>query len=333
MERETQENQNNINCKQKDVSKKITHLINETLKNPWDNFGDRIDYIINKVISSINPESISNEQVQKKIFHEICDFLNRLFKEIQIKKFYNNIPKIDLNSYSKKNLWNQIINNIYWKERKIFYKNEINGWDCNYWSILLKNLFDKLKSKWLNIQDRIFAYDINRWHSGVIIKFQWETYLADVSWFNQIVGKTISPVSDLNWLYETKNFTKFSFNRKNDFWLRYFDEKKDFIDYINSKKINSAAIEFNPRLVDWKEKNIRIQLFKKFISLRIDWKEKRYIFDKNFDFSKVCKNSHEVLDCLLKWIIADKNEKHEIRLYFDMIRDKIDPKKINEIFN
>lgn len=335
MEKESKLDQPSVSCKNKDISKKITNLINQTLANPWEKFWDRIDYIINKVIYSIDQESIKDELIQKKVFDEVCNFLNTLFKEVQIKKFYNNIPKTTLSWYSKKNLWNQLIENIYWKEWKIFYKKEVNWWDCYYRSILLKKMFDKLKAKWLNIQDRIFVYDINRWHSGVIIKFQWKTYLADVSGFNQAqsLGKMISPVDQLNSTYKNQYFTKFSFNRENDFWLRYFNETKWFVDYISNKKINSAAIEFNPRLSDWKEKNVRISLTKNNIIFRIDWKEKEYSFDKKFIFSKICANSHEVLDCLLKWIIADKDEKQEIGLYFDMIRNKINPEKIYEIFS
>lgn len=335
MEKESKLDQPSVSCKNKDISKKITNLINQTLANPWEKFWDRIDYIINKVIYSIDQESIKDELIQKKVFDEVCNFLNTLFKEVQIKKFYNNIPKTTLSWYSKKNLWNQLIENIYWKEWKIFYKKEVNWWDCYYRSILLKKMFDKFKAKWLNIQDRIFVYDENRGHSGVIVKFQWKTYLADVSGFNQAqsLGKMISPVDQLNSTYKNQYFTKFSFNRENDFWLRYFNETKWFVDYISNKKINSAAIEFNPRLSDWKEKNVRIALTKNNIIFRIDWKEKEYSFDKKFIFSKICANSHEVLDCLLKWIIADKDEKQEIGLYFDMIRNKINPEKIYEIFS
>jgi hypothetical protein len=258
--------------------------------------------------------------------------LNWLFKEINIKKFYNSIPKIDLLEYSQNNLWHQFINNIYWKERKIFYRKEISWWNCHYWSVFLKNIFDTLKSRWLDIQNRIFVYDEDWWHSSVIIKFQWEIYLADYGLFNQMFNKIVSPISDLDWFYQKGDFVKVSFNRKNDVWVHYFDEIKDFVYYINSKRTISAAIEFNPRLEQWKEKKIKIQFFKKYLSLSIDWEEKKYLIKDDFILSKMCKDYHEVLDCLLKWILAERQQKCEMKLYLDMIRDKINPKKIYEIF-
>lgn len=315
------------------ATKKTIHLINQTLKNPWDEFWNRIDSIIKKVIFSIDSESIQDTLVQMKNFNEICNFLNGLFKEIQIKKFYNNIPKTTLSAYSKKNLWNQFINNIYGKERKIFYRDEITWWDCYYRTVFLKNLFDTLQSKWLDIQNRIFVYDENRWHSSVIIKFQWEVYLADYGLFNHAFGKIISPIDDLDGLYQMKGFTKVSFNRNSDIGVRYFDDTKKFVDYLSNKKINSAAIEFTPRLEEWKEKNIRIVLFKKYISLRINGQEKKYMIKDNFQLSHICKNPHEVLTCLLRWVIASKEEKHEINIYFDIIRNKLNPQKIYEIFS
>ena len=254
MEKSEKKNVPLENTYQGQATKKTIYLINQILKNPWDAFWNRIDSIIKRVISSINPESIQDKLVQMKSFNEICDFLNGLFKEIQIKKFYNNIPKTTLAAYSKKNLWNQFINNIYGKERKIFYRDEVNWWDCYYRTVFLKHLFDTLKSKWLDIQNRIFIYDENRWHSSIIIKFQWETYLADYGLFNQLFNKLISPITDLNWLYQRAGLTKLSFNRKNDVWIRYFDEIKTFVDYISDKKIDSAAIEFNPKFEWWKEK-------------------------------------------------------------------------------
>ena len=69
---------------------------------------------------------------------------------------------------------------------------------------------------------------------------------------------------------------------------------------------------------DEKKKNIRIQLFKKYVSFRIQGEEKKYNLKKDFVLSRVCKNPHEVLDCLLRWIVASKEEKHEMNIYFDM---------------
>lgn len=331
MEKENRWSHDISGSKHKDISKKTIYLINQTLKNPWEDFWDRIDSILHRIIFSMNPNSLHTPELQKKIFDQIWDFLNGLFKEIHIKKFYNNIPKTNLSVYSKKNLWNQFVNNIYGKEWKIFYKDEVNGWDCYYRTVLLKNLFDILKAKWLDLQNRIFVYDENRWHSSLVIKFQWKIYLADYGLFNQIFGKMISPIEDLNWLYQKGHFTKISFNKKNDLWVRYFDEMKDFIDYISNKKINSAAIEFNPRLESGKEKNIRIQFFKKYISLRINWKENTYLLKDKFILSQLCKHHREILDCVIKWLVASKEEKQEIKIYFDMILSKIDPKKLYEV--
>lgn len=332
MEKQSKINSRKV-IKTQDISKRLTKLINETLSNPWENFWDRINYIIDKLIFSIDQDTIRCEDIQKETFDKMCNFLNHFFEEIKIKKFYNNIPKIDLKKYSEKNIGNQIISNVYWKEWKIFYRNEVNWWDCYYWTILLKTIFDKLKSRWLNIQNRIFVYDEDRWHASVIIKFQWEIYLADYWLFNQMFNRVISPIETFNWLYQRWLFTKVSFNRTNDVGIRYFDETNDFIKYINNKKINSAAIEFNPRLMDWKDHSVRIELFKNYITFNLNGRKNKYYFNSDFKLLQLCKNSNEVLDCIIRWLIADRQEKNELKVYFDMIRNKINPKKIYEIFN
>lgn len=331
MEHLDKERKTNIHAKE-DVSKRVINLINESLKNPWDDFGDRINYIIDKLIWGIKQKNIKDPNIQKELFEKVYIFLNSFFKEIEIKKFYNNIPKISLDKYANMNIWNQMVNNIYGKEWKIFYREQVNGWDCYYWTLLLKSIFERLKAEWLQIQERIFVYDEPWGHSSIIIKFQGKTYLADYGLFNQMFGGCIAPIEQFDGHYQKWAFTKVSFNKKGDDGVLYFDELKEFINYLSQKKINAAAVEFNPKLMDGKEHHVRIVFFKKYITFTINKTEHKYSFEDWFSLPKTCKSTDEILGCLLKWIHAEKQEKNELKLYFDMIKSKINTAKIYEIF-
>lgn len=331
MEHLDKQENNKIN-KKEDVSKRVINLLNESLKNPWENFGDRINYILDKLISGISKKDIKDKDVQRELFDKVYNFLNNFFKEIEIKKFYNNIPRISLDKYANMNMGNQMVNNIYGKEWKIFYREQVNWWDCYYWTVLLKNVFDKLKAEWLSIEDRIFMYDEPWGHSSILIKFQGKIYLADYGLFNQMFGGCIAPIEQFDGHYQKWAFTKVSFNKKGDDGVLYFDKQKDFIKHVSQKKINVAAVEFNPKLMDGKEHHVRIVFFKKYIAFTINEKEYKYYFEDSFCLPKTCKNTDEVLGCLLKWVQAEKQEKNELKLYFDMIKSKINSAKIYEIF-
>jgi hypothetical protein len=52
--------------------------------------------------------------------------------------------------------------------------------------------------------------------------------------------------------------------------------------------------------MDGKEHHVRIVFFKKYIAFTINEKEYKYYFEDSFCLPKTCKNTDEVLGCLLK---------------------------------
>jgi hypothetical protein len=324
-----QEHIHDTNTKATTISKKVIQLINTTLKNPWDHFSERINYIIQKAIISSTKQqnNILDNECQKRIFEEVCIFLNELFKEVQIKKFYNNIPDIDLVQYWEKNIGEQFVNNIYGKDRKLFYREELKWGSCHHWTILLKNLFDILKEKWVIIENRILAYDTIWWHSALLIRFQWEKYLADI---NDSSKKIISSVTELNKKHETKEFSKLSFNKKHEDWKYYFDSTREFAEYIKKRPSKWATIEFKPKFENGEENDIRLELWKGYIALIINGEIQKYrvnTFSLEYHWSE-----YEVIESLLKNIHGSKDQKQEISKYLYMIVNKIDPQKILEIY-
>jgi hypothetical protein len=60
---------------------------------------------------------------------------------------YNNIPHLSLRSYAQQALGFQLLHNVYDTSWQNFYKGEMNGGDCHYWTVLLWKLFEILKQK------------------------------------------------------------------------------------------------------------------------------------------------------------------------------------------
>lgn len=332
-------NEKNID-KKKDIWEKISNLINKILSEPNEKFWDRINHVINKVFDSIPNDISKNKELQKEIFDKIYNFLNKTFKDIEVKKLYNNIPNIDFKKYADKDLWNQFINNIYGKERKIFYKNEIQWGSCHHWTIFFKKLFEKLEEKWFDIKSRIITYTLPWWHSAVILNFLWEKYFADLYWTEELylakkIDKmVINTFTGLNKVAGMDVCSNFSFNKEKDKdrWINYYKDIDGFVFFIKNRKNNTATIEFKPKLETGKDWNTRIELAKKYIALIINWEIKKYKINA-IDIPIFLKNDPRILDFILKNICWTKEAKWEIAKYFEMIRNKINPEKIYEIFN
>ena len=215
----------NLQDKENNKQKKLSYIdrfsddIWKILSSPNENMIQELNYVFEKFLRLVSMSDLKNEEIQKTIFQNVFDFLNKLFEKIDIKKFYNNIPKINIKQYSENSVWEMFLHNIYWKERKLFYRDEIEWWSCSYWTILFKRFFDELEKKWLKIKSDIFFYPNNDlegwwWHSWLIITFQWKDYLVDFWWFNSMQDNPIMENIDvLNEKYESTVFD--ALKRKN----------------------------------------------------------------------------------------------------------------------
>lgn len=343
-------------------SDKISSEIWETISNPDENLIKNLNSIINKSFRLISRSNLKDSQVQKEIFEQILSFLNNLFWNIDIKKFYNNIPKTNIKKYAEKSLWEQFIHNIYWKQRKLFYREEIGWWSCSYRTILLKHFFEELEKRWMKLKSDIFFFhnnDINgwRWHSGVIVLFQWKEYLADFSWFNSTTGvPIIQSVDDINKKYKSNNFDCFRsknikkyyklYDKKTDNPrdLLFFHDTQTFAERWAKRWRKNATIEFVPKL-DWESsKEIKFEFRPNKIYLTID--DIQYIFtykkenkisidipdEKFFDYFISHIQHLQTINKSTKEIINTTWEKSIFTKYLDLIREKISIQKLRKIY-
>ena len=342
---------------------KISREIWKILSNPDENLIENLNSIIEKSFRLIAKSNLDDPKVQKKIFDQILSFLNNLFWKLDIKKFYNNIPKTDIQKYSGKSLWEQFIHNIYWKQRKLFYRDEIWWWSCSYWTILLKHFFEELENRWMDLKSDIFFYPHNdlegwRWHSGVIISFQWKEYLADFWWFNHAISnKIIQSIDGLNEIYSSNNFDSFRTpNIKKYYKLRdkkedrpknilFFHDTESFANRWSQRWRTNATIEFVPKL-DWKQsKEVKFEFQPDKVYLTVDNIE--YIFsykndnkptkdipDKKFFDYFISHIQHlRTIDKSTKKPISTTWEKSTFTEYLNLIHNKVSIEKLRKIYN
>lgn len=318
--------------KKGDVAERLIELINETIKNPWDTFSNRINYMIEKALNWAKKDgNIMDPWCQKRVFDEVVSFLNSLFKECRIKKFYNNIPSLNISQYEQKDLGGKFVNNIYGKERKLFYKKDLKWGSCHHWTILLENLFELLKKNWLLIESRIIAYNTKGGHSAVLLRFQWEEYIADIHGFNESSKKVINSTKELNKIYWTNEFSNFSFKKTHDGTKYYFNTTKEFAEYIEKREQTTGVIEFRPRLESNEEKDIKIEFWKGGLSLSINGEMLKYTVD-NFTADKSYKNPYDAIEYFLKHTHWPKEHKQELGKYLTMIVTKVNREKIYNIY-
>lgn len=340
---------------------KISNEIWKIIETPNENLTKKLNMTINKVFKLISKNNLNNPNTQKEIFEQILSFLNNLFWKIEIKKFYNNIPKTDIQKYWEKTLWEQFIHNIYWKQRKLFYRNEIGWWSCSYRTILFKHFFEELEKRWMNLKSEIFFYpndDISgwRWHSGVIISFQWKEYLADFWWFNSTNNSIIQSIDTLNQLYNSNNFDRFKSqnikkyytlqNKKNGKQknLLFFHDIWTFTKRRSQRARKNATIEFIPKL-DWKEsKDVKFEFQPDKIYLTIDGIQHIFIYkqdkkslkdipdEKIFDYFISHIQHLQTTDKSTREVIKIKWEKTIFTEYLNLIRNKISIEKLRKIY-
>lgn len=338
------------------LSDKISSEIWEIISNPDENLTKKLDSIINKSFKLISKNDLKNPETQKKIFSQIIKFLNDLFWKIDVKKFYNNIPKTNIQKYSEKSLWEEFMHNVYWKNRQTFYIDSVWWWDCYYRTILFKKFFDELAKRWMNIQSNIFLYDLDTWwHAWVIVSFQDQDYIVDIWWIPATFWLTAVSIEDLNRLTVSKAYNNFSREKINEQrqatkrnpkrrWLIFFSGTDDFISKISEKNNHSATIEFNPNL-DWEwSKNVKFEFYPDKICLTID--NTQHIFsyknstkpqknipdEKFFDYFISQIRYLSSIDKTTQQIFKSSWEKSTFTKYLSLIREKINIQKLRKIY-
>jgi hypothetical protein len=277
--------------------------------------------MLNHSIKNIKQDNES----QRKYFAHICHFMNSLFGNTHIKKFYNFSPKISFKDYNNMSLWKQLSHNIYGKDWQLFYRDEIWGGSCYHWTILLKHFFDRLEKWWLHIKSQIL---IIWWHSLIIIDFQWNRYMSDV-WNYQWEHKIISDINDINKLSD--NAKKIWFKKGYHKNILQFDTIENFIHYIDTTLTRNIAISFKPKLEDTSEE-IALSINHTGIVLEIN--HKHHIFDlpKKFIIPQHLSTSYQIFDYLFSRLSGDKEDKIQLQKYLWIIAEKINAQTLKSLF-
>ena len=341
-------------------SDKISSEIWETISNPDENLIKRLNAIFDKSFKLISKSDLNNREVQKKICDQILVFMNELLWKIDAKKFYNNIPTTDIKKFSKKSLWEQFMHNIYWKQRKLYYRNEIGWGSCSYWTIIFKHFFDELEKRWMDIKSEIFFYPMNDieggwWHSGVIVSFQWKEYLADFGWFNHHVDDNliIQSIDSLNEQYNSKTFDRFRADSIEKYYklkdkpdnLLFFHDTGAFVNRRSQRTRKNATIEFTPKL-DWKiSKDVKFEFQPDKIYLTIDGIQHVFIYKKDKKHPSADVSDEKFFDYFISHIehveTTEKTTKKPLNIkwektifteYLELIRKKISIQKLRTIY-
>lgn len=306
--------------------------INAILADPKDGFQNDIDHLLTRVLAVSTNKITPDPATQKLVFDGVCHFLNTAFGNINIKKFHNTAPNISWEDYVKLPLWSQIANNIYGKNWELFYDKNISGWSCQHWTIVLKKIFDILESKWLSTRNRIMLYNTAGWHSLLIIEFQWKLYVADVFWLNHKYNKIISPLDDFP-KEISKNFSRFSFNKKQDQngKILYLDTTENFIEKLAVRSTKNIALKFKPKLKD-AATEVELSINYTGIILELDDTKYRFTLPKWFILPESLPTTHKILDYLFQHLHGNREQKQELQKYLLMVMSKINPLKLYELF-
>lgn len=351
----------NLQDKENNKQKKLSYIdrfsddIWKILSSPNENMIQELNYVFEKFLRLVSMSDLNDEEIQKTIFQNVFDFLNKLFEKIDIKKFYNNIPKTNIKQYSENSVWEMFLHNIYWKERKLFYRDEIEWWSCSYWTILFKRFFDELEKKWLKIKSDIFFYPNNDlegwwWHSWLIITFQWKDYLVDFWWFNSMQDNPIMENIDvLNEKYEStvfdalkrKNIEKYYRQKNKDKSLSFFNDIESFTARWMQRGWDNATIELRPNIEwDW-SKDVKISFYFDRIILNV-WNDSNTFF---LDTRLIKKNAslpdEKIFDLLLTSIVKQKSattlleykkNKQVLEKYLKLVWEKINIQNLRKIY-
>ena len=306
------------------------------------------DNLLRRLINIVKNDT-KNRAIQWKIMNEqkyfFCD-IRELLKTLQnghyFSKIHNSIWPTSLEEYKDKSLGEQMMHNMYGRERWL--DKSCEGGSCSFWTVLLYNFFDKLKQAWLdidikfyrfkNLEDKIVGERSLR-HSGLVVNFQWKDYMVDYDWslheenwemvksINRYINEYDEDRISKKFL---KNFKKWK--QKETEQIIFFDNIDDFLKHVKEfpeyKRI-SLYVKIEDRVFPVKfdytfiENGVRIGLN--------DRKKDYILSDNELSREDFINNFIEKV-----WIIRDAywlhyitpHEKNDIKMCMDIVKNKID---------
>ena len=218
----------------------------------------------------------------EKILTIVLDFIENIFNNFDVKKFYNLTPNITYDEYANKQIGEQIINNVFdWKlsakSINFIEKDYVKWWNCHHRSILIKKIFDTIKIKWVNCQIRRFP----KWHSLTVFTYKNKYWFLDI--IEEWKSLTLKEINSQWWF---KNY-----EISNKVW---YDEGSSIMDFDKAEKFAKHTDRENTKWVRLQVDRIKAEVFGDTLKVEITKDQWRKIINVCFRLEYI----HLVIFCL-----------------------------------
>lgn len=289
----------------------INKIINQgvTLNWTWKWYEIIFKYVKNEIknwVNTNNPDNIS------KIFNTI----NSMTSKLNTKKLYVSYPIRKLEEYSNFSLVDKLKDIVIPKyESEIHNQKDIAWWNCHNWTLLYKDIFDELK-----ISNKIILFEPQSAHSLLLVKINWVYFIADTEGQNKFNFDKIEIWDSISiWNHLSayiKSFSPFNtdISKKHtdiadNFKPKVYENKKDFINFIDTKERDYFLLEYNEYNEETNEKKLKsfmVSFNNMKIVILIEW-----IFPKDKIISlwidKIPKNSSLTNLEIIQYIVKRTN--------------------------
>ena len=328
----------------------IAQRLEKSLRNTIDPFEslEEIDTTVEKTLNVLSWFLKKYPHRHQQIFDEICNFFNNLFSSCHLRNFYNSAPNITLRAYNESWLSDQLVNNVYVRSNdETLFRNEMmNGASCHYWSIFMKNVFDRLQEVGLPVESYIYMFnEKTSRHSGVILKHkksdgEIQNFIIDAWGINKVFKKLILPIDAQVIDYSPavrSSLQELAAKKDTTGDCLYFDHSEDFIAEVSKKQSLAISLEFHSpfegehhELITLKITPWKIHLTKGALAWDIGFDQKLFIQKmrelENTDDIEV---EDPVLEALFESLAFASDETRILwDKYFQLLRGKINARRL-----
>lgn len=273
-----------------------TIKVTKTLLKLFDNIEDQ-DFlrIINTQVEKLLKEVEKLKELHEdpeKILNIVLDFIEDIFKNFDVKMFYNLTPNISYNEYADKQIWEQIINNLFdWKlsdkSPNFIEKDYVKWWNCHHRSILIKKIFDEIKIPWVACKIRRFPKS----HSLLVFTYK------DKYWFLDMIEEwRVLNLKEINkqWWFKNYEITN----------KVLYDEGSSIMDFDSIEKFSKNAENESNKWIRLQIDRIKAEVEWDILKIEITkdkWKKKRYFEIRLNKYTKTY-NKKEFITKIVPWI-------------------------------
>lgn len=295
----------------------------------------------------------NNDEFQKKVFKDICMFLNSLHSNFAIRRFHNSISKTTIDKYKEMTLWEQFFNNVYHNFWNFNY--ECRGWSCSNRTLTLYKFFDALREAGLDIKlsiyrlketDDNYAGIKSMRHAWLVINFRGLDYMIDYEWYNDVFSKrliqsvnTLKEDIEKTWIKDVdelddlkiENRKKYTSRENNGSKLIHFNNVEDF--FLDVKKYPELKnMSFNTlKLNNWEPTRLSYIFYDWLVYVEINEYRRYFILkedailkkDRKEFFKSIVDNMELVMDEIWTKKITQA-DKEELLMLLWMVENEID---------